>query len=46
MQKVLIDSRKLIGQHLVQMLDDFFIAFHEYFPPEDGYGKSPNTCAD
>jgi hypothetical protein len=29
MKKVLIDGRELIGQHLIQMLDDFFIAFHD-----------------
>jgi hypothetical protein len=46
MEKVLIDGRELIGEHLVQMLDDLFIAFHDYFPPVDGYNKTLNTSTD
>jgi hypothetical protein len=31
-EKILIDGRQLIGQNLIKVLDDFFIAFHALSP--------------
>ena len=32
MQEVLVNGRQLVGEDLVQMLDDFFVAFHNRIP--------------